>query len=73
MDVISEWIYWHFMKHDLRFAEEYFKDDSNNEGMMMLWIYGTQKRRLENSKEKKKEWLCKRNIVHETIRKNENI
>lgn len=43
MDVISEWIYWHFIKHDLGFAEEYFKDDSNNEGMMTLDLWDTEK------------------------------
>lgn len=48
------------MNYDFSFVEEYFKDESNNEGMMRLCAYGTQKRLLENNKEKKndlaREW-----------------
>lgn len=48
------------MNYDFSFAEEYFKDESNNERMMRLRAYGTQKRLLENNKEKKndlaREW-----------------
>lgn len=50
--------YW--MNNDFSFAEEYVKDESNNEGMMTLCAYGTQKRLLENNKEKEndlaREW-----------------
>jgi len=33
----------YFMNYDLSFAEEYFKDKSNNEGMMTLCTYMKQK------------------------------
>lgn len=51
----------HLMNYDLNSAEEYFKDESNNECMMTLCAYGTQKRWLENNKEKR-QWLCKRMV-----------
>lgn len=44
----------YFMNYDLSFAEEYFKDESNNECMMTPCTYRTQKRGLENNKEKKR-------------------
>lgn len=34
----------YLMNYDFSFAEEYFKDESNNEGMMRLCVYGTHKR-----------------------------
>ena len=33
----------YFMNYDLSSAEEYFKDESNNEGMMTLCLQDTEK------------------------------
>lgn len=61
----------YFMNYDLSF-EEYFQDESNNEGMMTLCLWDTEKMKTIMKKENDyaRGW---QNVQDAMVRRNENI